>query len=130
MSGSEALGLRTGQAGAHWSNVRRWLPAFEESRAWAATAVNRAKDRTGAGPLDDIGLANPPIRTTDALVELADRATRLRRSAWTLLSHPDFSLATLHDFAGVVLAVDAHSAAFHGIDLRHVADSPEFAQVP
>ncbi|NUU18290.1 hypothetical protein HP550_13620 [Cellulomonas humilata] len=130
LSCSETLGLRAGQAGAHWSNVRRWLPAFEESRAWAAQAVHRSKDRTGAGPLDDIGLANPPVRLFDPITELSDRITRLRRSAWGSLTHPDYSLATLHDFASIGLAVNAHCAAFHGVDLRHVADSPELARVP
>lgn len=130
LSGADTLGLRVGQAGAHWSSVRRWIPAFDEARAWSADAVHQAKDRTGAGPLDEIGLANPSIRTTNRLLELADRVARLRRSAWAALSHPDFSVATLHDFAGVGLAVNAHCAAFHGVDLRRVADIPTLAQVP
>lgn len=130
LSGADTLGLRVGQAGAHWSSVRRWIPTFDESRAWAADAVHQAKDRTGAGPLDEVGLANPSIRTTNELLELADRIGRLRRSAWGALSHPDFSVATLHDFAGVGLAVNAHCAAFHGVDLRKVADSHTLAQVP
>ena len=130
LSGSDELFLRTGQAGAHWSSVRRWIPDFDESRRWAATAVHRANDRTGAGPLDQIGLANPSIRTTNELIEISDRIGRLRRSAWRALSRPDFSVATLHDFAGVGLAVNAHCAAFHGVDLRHVADTPSLAQVP
>ncbi|KRD41295.1 hypothetical protein ASE38_16920 [Cellulomonas sp. Root930] len=129
LSGSDELFFRTSQAGAHWSSVRRWIPDFEESRAWAADAVHRAKDRTGAGPLDEVGLANPTIRTTNQLLELSDRIGRLRRSAWGVLSRPDFSVATLRDFAGVGLAVNAHSAAFHGVDLRQVADNPPLAQV-
>jgi hypothetical protein len=127
---SVTLGLRAGQAGAHWSNVRRWLPAFSEPRAWAAEAVRASGDREGVGPLDSIGLANPPVRTSDPTTELMDRIDRLRRSAWASLSRPDYSLATLHDFASVGLAINAHCAAFHGVDLRHVADSPELAHVP
>ncbi|WP_146925364.1 hypothetical protein [Cellulomonas xylanilytica] len=130
LSGADTLGLRVGQAGTHWSSVRRWIPTFDESRAWAADAVHQAKDRTGAGPLDDIELANPSIRTANELLELADRIARLRRSAWGALRHPDFSVATLNDFAGVGLAVNAHCAAFHGVDLRQVADDPALAQLP
>lgn len=130
LGGSDELFFRTSQAGARWSNVRRWIPNFDESRAWAADAVHQANDRTGAGPLDGVGLANPAIRTTDEIVELSDRIARLRRSAWGALSHPDFSVATLRDFASVGLAVNTHSAALHGIDLLHVAGSPALARVP
>lgn len=65
-------------------------------------------------PLPDVGLLPTRVRSDDAVEELAARLLRVRQRSWELPASPDRSIATLRDLAVLGVAVDAHTAAFHG----------------
>ncbi|KQT01304.1 hypothetical protein [Cellulomonas sp. Leaf395] len=113
LSGETTLTLRAGQAGLTWWRLRRWLPGMEEARAWASQATAAANGRGGVSPLDEITLANAPIRTHDHLAEISDRLRQVRSAAWTNAREPDRSIVTLRDFALVGLVANAAAAELH-----------------
>lgn len=112
------IGLRAGQAGVDWNLLQRWLPEEPEPKALTDRLRGLAEEvRPRAAELWDIPLNYHPVRVGDPLEELVDRLGRLRHSAWTLRANPDYSVATLRDLAGLGLAVHAHAAVLHGLDL-------------
>ncbi|KQY41862.1 hypothetical protein [Cellulomonas sp. Root137] len=113
LSGEMTLTLRAGQAGLTWWRLRRWLPGMEEAQAWASQATAAANGRGGVSALDDITLANAPIRTHDQLAEISDRLRQVRNAAWTNAREPDRSIVTLRDFALFGLVANAAAAEFH-----------------
>lgn len=115
----DALALRAGQAGLRWSQIGRWLPPADRAHR-AALDVVRTAEVTGATTieLDGLSPASTTIRAATAVDELAERVARIRRAAWDLRQHPDYSTATLVDIAQAGLHLSVHTAAFHGLDLH------------
>lgn len=113
LSDETTLTLRAGQVGLTWWRLRRWLPGMEEARAWASRATAAANGRGGVSALDEVTLANAPIRTHDHLAEISDRLRQVRNAAWTNAREPDRSIVTLRDFALLGLVANASAAEFH-----------------
>lgn len=115
----DALALRAGQAGIHWSTVGRWLPPANRLRE-AALNVVAAADRAGAreNPMDGLVPATGRVRVVCPVDEFGDRVARLRRRAWALRTAPDYSIRSWFDIAMAGLMVTAQTATFHGIDLH------------
>lgn len=103
------LALRTGQSGVSWREVSRRLPDLEPT--WqAARDLGReaAFGALGPGPAADLELARPPIRTTDAIVELGDRIRRLRQNAWQFAREQYVGASCLTEFATAGVIVHTH----------------------
>ncbi|WP_164983974.1 hypothetical protein [Cellulomonas endophytica] len=116
----QRLALQALQAGVPSPDVQRWLPGTTYARRALERALTLVDDDHDAPPLHDVPLNEHTVRTTDGpLPELQDRLARLRHGAWALTHHPDYSIATLHDLAGLGMAIHAHAAVAHGIDLHH-----------
>lgn len=120
----DALALRAGQAGLRWSQIGRWLPPADRAHR-AALDVVRTAEVTGVTTteLDALSPASTTIRAATAVDELAERVARIRRTAWDLRQHPDYSTGTFVDIAQAGLHLSVHTAAFHGLDL-HAQDLP------
>ncbi|GAA3819031.1 hypothetical protein [Cellulomonas soli] len=118
----DMLGLRAGQAGVRWEKVGRWLPPADRTQA-AALAVVRVAQVMGviATELDSLTAASARVHGGTQIDRLGDLVARIRRTAWDLREHPDYSVQTLADTARVGFEVAVHTATFHGVDLHDPA---------
>lgn len=112
----DPLALRAIQAGAPRTIVAKQLPGFE---ALADAARDLASQGRGRPPtlLDSLGQTHLRVRTDDPATELSDRMVRLRQGVWNLVADHTDVLPSLRLTAGLGVAVHAHAAAFHGVDL-------------
>ena len=114
MSGADHLALRAGQADISWPEVRRLLPDFGETRAYARDAAGLGSLPTWAS-LDELTVARAPIRTGEPAAEFTDRMRRLRLIAWENARSTHPSVDTLKTYATLGVAVHAHALALHGL---------------
>ena len=102
---------RAREAGLRWAEVDELVPGT----ARLAEASRRCRQVAGrlatTSPLDRLGVANPPVRTGEPVVELGDRLVRLHRLAWHLTRAEQPGILTLADFAaaGVLVHQQANS---------------------
>ncbi|MGV8968728.1 MAG: hypothetical protein ACOH2F_20915, partial [Cellulomonas sp.] len=113
LGGVDHLALRAAQAGIAWPQVRAQLPDLSEARALARNVAGHGIAPTSAH-LDDLTVANPPIRTGEPAAQFSDRMMRLRRTAWREATADHPSVETLKVYATLGIAVHAHALAFHG----------------
>ena len=103
------LGGRARQAGLSWAEVDDLVPDTDRLAEVARRARQLGGRLATASPLDRLGVANPPVRTGEPLVELGDRLGRLHRLAWHLTRAEQPGILTLADFA--VAGVLVHQQA-------------------
>lgn len=111
-----ALGAACRHRDVPWDQVHKWLP----DRQMTKSLMRRWQQLTGPlseGPtLRDLTPNVYPVREGEPVTELTDRMLRLRHAAWNLADgHPDYSVVTLRDLAGLGMATHLHTAAAHGI---------------
>lgn len=119
VSAQDALALRAGQAGVSWSAVRRWLPSTATTLelAEAVRQASRVMDADGQR-FDDLAPATMAVHDGTLHDELIERVARIRRTAWSLASNPDYSVRTLDDVARAGFLTAAYTARFHHLDLH------------
>ncbi|WP_028050291.1 hypothetical protein [Cellulomonas sp. URHD0024] len=113
----QPLGLRAIQAGVPWADLQQWLPGIQEPIRRARHLHHLAESTTPGHGLWDIPLNDHTVRVGNPIDELADRLGRLRHAAWALAATPEHAMGTLRDLAGLGVAVHAHAAVLHGLDL-------------
>lgn len=112
----EPLALRAIQAGVPRTIVARQLPGMDAVDDVARDLGRYAPTRAEA-VLGSLGQTRIRIRTDDPATELSDRMVRLRQAVWELAADRSDALPTLRVTAGLGVAVHAHAAAFHGVDV-------------
>jgi hypothetical protein len=109
---ADGLGLRAGQAGLSWAQVRRLVPTTKHVAALSAQLHQLCAPTPGAGEqLANFGLARPSIRTDTPVHELADRLARMHRGAWELARTGDVGVASLQDYAALGVVLHGHAEA-------------------
>ena len=99
------VGERAREAGLRWAEVDELVPGT----ARLAEVARRCRQVGGrlatTSTLDRLGVANPPIRVGEPVVELGDRLVRLHRLAWHLTRAEQPGILTLADFAAAGVLV-------------------------